>query len=84
MTAGSRSGEVYEERDAGRLKRLYTQDGVLTGFILVGNVERAGIYTSLIRNQTPLDTIDFEILKKVPNLFSFDVEYRRKKLGSVV
>ena len=89
MTAGScftgKDGVgLYEERDGGSVKRLYTKDGLLTGFVLIGRSERAGIYTSLIREKIPLDLIDFEILKKTAALSAFSPESRRKKLGGVV
>ena len=56
MTAGTYYGEAdggscYEEQDEHRLKRLFMRDGRLTGFILIGETERAGIYTSLIRER---------------------------------
>lgn len=86
MTAGSRgdSAEVYEERSEERIRKLFIKDGKLIGFILIGDVERAGIYTNLIRTQTPLDTVEFENLKKNPNLFAFDQKYRKNMLGGVV
>lgn len=89
MTAGSyygpeQGGELYEEKGEGTLKRLFTRDGLLTGFILIGQVERAGIYTSLIRERTPLDTLDFEMLKKVTTLAAFPKGSREKKLGGAV
>ena len=89
ITAGSyfgtdEGGEMYEEKGDGTLKRLFTKNGVLTGFILIGQVERAGIYTSLIREKVPLDSINFEILKKNPTLFAYSQNYRRKMLGGVV
>lgn len=89
MTAGSYFGEaeggnMFEERGDGTLKRFFTKDGLLTGFILIGNVERAGIYTSLIRERTPLDSIDFEMLKKAASLAAMPKENRSKKLGGVV
>ena len=89
MTAGSYfneadGGEMYEEKGSGTLKRLFTRDGLLTGYILIGGIDRAGIYTSLIREKTPLDTLDFEMLKKAPTLAAFSAENRRKKLGGAV
>ena len=84
MTAGTYDGEMYEEKGNGTIKRLFTKDGVLKGFILIGATERAGIYTSLIREKTPLDTIDFEWMKKVATTAVFSLENRRKKFGSVV
>ena len=89
MTAGTYYGEAdggscYEEQDEHRLKRLFMRDGRLTGFILIGETERAGIYTSLIRERTPLDSIRFDLLKKVATSAAFLPEIRRKKFGGVV
>ena len=84
MSAGSYDGELYEEKDKEHIKKLYVKDGRLTGFILIGNVEKAGIYTYLIRNRIPLDTIDFDSVKKDPQLLAFSKNYRRKNLGGVI
>jgi NAD(P)H-nitrite reductase large subunit len=89
MTAGSyfspeEGGELYEEKSAGRLKRLFTKDGYLTGFILIGETDRAGIYTSLIREKIPLESLNFEMLKKTPTTVSFPSGIRGKKFGGVV
>lgn len=84
MTAGSYEGECFEQRTDGKLKRLFTQDGHLKGFMLIGQTERAGIYTSLIREKTPLDTVDLETLKKIATTAVFSSEIRRKKFGGVV
>lgn len=84
MTAGTYEGEMYEEKTDSTLKRLFTKDGLLKGFILIGKTERAGIYTSLIRERTPLDTIDFDTMKKVATSVAFSPETRRKKFGGAV
>ena len=89
MTAGSyfddsEGGEFYKEKGEKSIKKLYKKDGILTGFILIGNTERAGIYTSLIRNRVPLDTVSYEMLKKSPTFAAFSKDYRGKKLGGVV
>ncbi|MBR7033491.1 MAG: NAD(P)/FAD-dependent oxidoreductase [Clostridia bacterium] len=84
MTAGVYDGEMSEDREDGALKRFFVKDGVLRGFILIGGTERAGIYTSLIREKTPLDTIDFEASKKIAANTIFSPEIRRKKFGGVV
>lgn len=89
ITAGSYfgesdGGEMYEEKGEGMLKRIFTKDNYLSGFILIGQVERSGIYTSLIREKVPLDTINFDILKKNPTLFAFSQNKRGKMLGGVV
>lgn len=89
MTAGSYfgeddGGEFYEEKSEGKIKRLFCRSGLLTGFMLVGDTERAGIYTALIREKTPLASINFDLLKKVTTLAAFSEETRRNTLGGVV
>lgn len=89
MTAGSyftekEGGELYEEKGDNNIKRLYMKDGHLTGYIIIGDVNRVGIYTSLIREKTSLDTINIDLLKKNPSLAMFFPETRRKKLGGVI
>lgn len=81
ITAGSYEGETYLEQDEDSYKLLVTRENRLVGFILIGNVDRAGIYTSLIREQTPLDSIDFELIREKPQLMAFSHAERAKKLG---
>ena len=84
MTAGAYDGELTEEKTEGGIKRFFVKDGLLRGYILIGETERAGIYTSLIREKTPLDTVDFDLTKKVASNLIFSRENRRKKFGGVV
>lgn len=89
MTAGSYfykedGGEMYEEKKENSLKRMFTRNGLLTGYILIGNTDRAGIYTALIREKTPLNSINFDILKKSATFSAFSEESRRNKFGGVV
>ena len=84
MTAGNYDGEMIEEKDDASLKRFFIKDNRLIGFILLGATDRAGIYTSLIREKTPLDTIDFELTKKAATNMIYKKEIRRKMFGGVV
>ena len=84
MTAGAYEGELYEEKTDQSLKRLFTKDDQLKGFILIGCEERAGIYTSLIREKTPLSSINFDVLKKTATTVAFAPEVRKKKFGGMV
>ena len=84
MTAGTYEGEMTEEKDGEGLRRFFVRDGLLRGFILIGRTERAGIYTSLIRERTPLASVDFDLLKKSASSSVFSPEIRRKKFGGVV
>ena len=84
MTAGAYDGEMSEEKTENGVKRFFVKDGLLRGFILIGETERAGIYTALIRERTPLSSLDFDLTKKVASNLIFSRETRRKKFGSVV
>jgi len=81
ITAGSYTGKVHAESGKGNYRRLFYGDNKLNGYILIGNVEKAGIYTSLIRERTPLDTIDFGLVCEKPGLMAFRKEERMVKLG---
>lgn len=89
MTAGSyfnkaEGGEMYEEKTKDFLKRLFIRDGLLTGYIIIGNTERAGIYTSLIRERIPLSTVNLELLKKNTTFAAFSQESRINMFGGAV
>lgn len=81
ITAGSYSGNVYLETDGKNYKKLFYSNNKLNGFILIGNIEKAGIYTALVRERTPLDTLDFELICKMPGLIAFSKEERASKLN---
>jgi len=81
ITAGSYEGEVYEQKDAENYKKLFYSGDALKGFILIGDVDKAGIYTSLIREKTPLSGIDFASVCREPSLIAFGRSYRDEKLG---
>ncbi len=84
MSAGTYSDPVHSEVTDAGCRKLFAKNGVLTGFILVGDVARAGIYTAMIRDRTPLDSIDFESVKREPSLLPFGKNYRAEKLGGAV
>ena len=81
LTAGSYLGEVYEASEGDSLKKLFYEDDRLKGYILLGDVARAGIYTSLIRKGTPLSSLDFELICEKPQLMAFTREERGKMLS---
>lgn len=81
ITAGSYTGEAYTVESEETYKKLFTKDGLLVGYILIGEIARAGIYTSLIREKTPLNTIDFELIKEKPQLMAFSKKDRAKALS---
>ena len=81
ITAGTMVGEDHIIRTEGGYKRLCTRDNRLMGYIMVGDVERAGIYTALIREKTPLDTIDFALMLEKPQLMAFSKRDRQTLMG---
>ena len=82
ITAGSYEGEAFTETDGTEnYKKLVTADNELKGFILRGDVKRAGIYTYMIKWHMPIDECDFEMLKNNPQLAAFSREYRNEKLA---
>ena len=88
MTAGTYANDEYarmiEEKGERSVKRFFIKENRLIGFIIIGDVKSAGIYTNLVRNQTDLSGLDPEALIKNPNLLPFGEIYRRKTLGGVV
>lgn len=84
LTAGSYEGESFVQAEGDVYRKFFCKDGVLKGFILVNSPERAGIYTSLIRNQTPLSEVDFKSLEGAPNLAAFPRAARERMLAREV
>jgi NAD(P)H-nitrite reductase large subunit len=83
LTAGTYIGDVYAEQDGDHYKKLFYSDNRLNGFILIDSTGSAGVYTSLIREKIPLDTLNFDLLCKKPGLAAFAQADRHSKLGSV-
>ncbi len=82
ITAGSYDGEAYVSTDGKeQYKKLVVKDGELKGFILMGDVKRAGIYTSLIKQHISVNECDFEMLKEKPRMMAFTRERRNEKLA---
>ena len=82
ITAGIYEGEDTIIQSKTGYKRLFVQDDYLVGYILVGDmVDRAGIYTSLIRERTPLSSLDFSLITEQPALMAFAQQVRKQQLG---
>lgn len=81
ITAGSYDGKEVVIEEDGSYKKLVTAGGRLAGYIMIGDVKRAGIYTRLVRDKVPLDSIDFELIAQEPQLMAFCREQRKKDLG---
>ena len=53
------------------------KDGRLAGAILVGNINRAGIYTGLIRNKIDVSKCERALLSERMGLLSLPDQYRK-------
>ncbi len=84
VTAGNYVGNVYKESGDGYLRKLFFSGNRLNGYILIGKIEKAGIYTRLIREGIPLDMVDDAEMFKSPGLIAFDKNERTRMLGGVV
>lgn len=85
ITAGSYNGDkTHVEKDGESYKKLVFREDKLVGFILMGQyIKRAGIYTSLIREQVSLGTVNAELLKNKPQLLLFGRDKRKEKLANI-
>jgi NAD(P)H-nitrite reductase large subunit len=82
VTAGSYAGEMLDIPAAGALyRKFFVKDDLLKGFIIIGEADRAGIYTALIRDKTPLSSIDFDLIKAAPALMAFSKARREEILA---
>lgn len=82
ITAGSYDGEPVTETDGTNYKKLVVKDKQLKGFILMGKyIDRAGIYTSLIREHITADECDYGLMLKAPQMMAFNRERRNDKLA---
>ena len=84
LTAGTYEGESFVQAEGNVYRKFFCKDGVLKGFILVNSPERAGIYTSLVRNKTPLSEVDFKSLEGAPSLAAFPQAARERMLAREV
>lgn len=82
MTAGAYDGEKTVVGSGESMRTFFIKDGTLRGYIILGDVAGAGIYTSLIREKTPLETLDLDSLFREPTLAAFPKSYRKKILAA--
>lgn len=83
LTAGSYEGEAIITQTSDVYKKLIIKDGLLKGFILIGDVKRAGIYTSIIKEKISLTDLDFDLLIEKPQMMLFNKARRKEKLGGI-
>jgi NAD(P)H-nitrite reductase large subunit len=76
--SGDEYEELYEfEEHKNQYKRLVLKGGRLVGAILVGNINRAGIYTGLIRAKIEVDSYRKNLMSEHFGLLSLPDQYRK-------
>lgn len=83
ISAGSYDGEEYVEETENTYKKLIFRENRLVGYILMGDVKRAGIYTSMIKERIDLGDINIDMLKEKPQMMMFGKARRLDKLGGI-
>ena len=81
LTAGSTEGQPQIVKTPNGIRKFYIAGDTLKGYMILGECQRAGIYTDLIRQQTRLSTVDWDSLAKAPKLAAFDVSVRKADLA---
>jgi len=71
--------EILAERDAeaGIYRKVVLKDNRLVGVILIGDIDRAGLYTGLIQQRIDVAGIKHLLLSSEFGLLSLDPEYRK-------
>lgn len=80
-SAGLFVGEKTEVTVGEDYRALYTEGGVIKGFILIGDSARAGILTDFIRKKRPIGEMDAKELLAGRDLSAYPAEERRAALG---
>ncbi len=87
ITAGVQGGEgtqllsKYDEK-TGASKRFYVKDDRLVGMILVGDVDRAGIYTYLMSERIPLSSLEGPLTDDGFGLMALGQERMKQRISS--
>lgn len=87
ITAGVQGGEgtqllsKYDDK-TGASKRFYVKDDRLVGMILVGDVDRAGIYTYLMSERIPLSSLEGTLTDDGFGLMALGQERMKQRISS--
>ncbi|MDE5898289.1 MAG: FAD-dependent oxidoreductase [Treponemataceae bacterium] len=93
-TAGSYTGDCIDASrpavkakgflpaQSAQYRKFFVKDDLLKGFIIIGDISRSGIYTSMIREQIPVSSVDFDAIKEEPRLIAFSKSRREAILSA--
>lgn len=72
-----RGDEVFATREDGTYRKLVFRDSILVGALLVGDIEKAGLYTTLIRERADARAVKEALISK-----TFSYAYRLRAQAS--
>ena len=72
--------EVDVRAEGTRYAKFVKRDGLLVGYILLNRPQNAGIYTSLIEQRVPLDTLEGDVFGEAPVNLDFPQDVRWARL----
>ena len=72
--------EVNVLAEGSQYAKFVTRDGFLVGYILLNRPQNAGIYTSLIEQRVPLDTLEGDLFGDAPVNLDFPQDVRWARL----
>jgi len=75
--------EIIENKE-GSYRKIITRGGVLKGFVLVGDVEKAGLYLQMMRGKTDIDKLSKSPLDEDFGLIHLPTMERRRILKEAV
>ncbi|WP_017873795.1 FAD-dependent oxidoreductase [Candidatus Caldatribacterium saccharofermentans] len=69
--------EVLSRSEGDRYRKFVLLDGRLVGFVLVGDIEKAGLFVHLIRERLSLHSLKDKLLDERFGLIALPAEYRK-------
>ena len=73
--------EVLKKSEGGAYRKIVLRDNKVVGAVLVGNIDRAGMVTGLIREQVDVGEMRERLLADDFGYIDFPVELRKERLG---
>ncbi len=67
----------YYNKEKSKYKKVVLREGKIVGTIFVGDIERAGIYTGLIKDKVDVSSFKEQLLKEDFGLVSLPKDYRK-------
>ena len=75
---------VLKKQEGETYRKFFCKDGCLKGYILIGDISRAGIYTTLVREQIPLKQLGGTEPFDLPEMICFPAQLRDELLNGGV